>query len=301
MNVLATLDKELKNKNWDKGTKGRYLYLRCCELFSFDPRYNYYMYLDSFEDEITQKFRLRERKINLEDVTDFRLLCINYTPIYQELMDKLLEIPCNKVGTGHVYPEFSEPEEVYKVKADATKSDLARVKMKLKTRGYKAIDYNFYDVFERKVDKMDSEIGYKKDRYADEILEKQAVDYLQKEWLNTNARTDIETLVNRMNEVKRLFEGYGNYSYYSDAKFCINHLVNLYFDSSSINDLCLFQFKDDFEVDFVNLIPLQTDNDLAYFILEMGNSGYSFHEIEEKEAKSYQKNMQLKKERVMLK
>lgn len=35
MNVLATLDEELKGKNWDKGTKARYLYLRCCELFFF--------------------------------------------------------------------------------------------------------------------------------------------------------------------------------------------------------------------------------------------------------------------------
>lgn len=79
MNVLATLDKELKDKNWGKGTKSRYLYLRCCELFSFDSRYNYYIYLDSFEDEILQKLKLRDRKINLEDVTDFRILCTNYT------------------------------------------------------------------------------------------------------------------------------------------------------------------------------------------------------------------------------
>lgn len=215
-------------------------------------------------------------------------------------MDKLLEIPCNKIGTGHVYPEFSEPEGVYKVKADATKSDLARVKMKLKTQYYKAIDYNFYDVFEKKVDRMDSEIGYKKDSYADETLEKQAEDYLQKELAYNNTGMDIDILVNRMQEVKRLFESYGNYTAYSDAKFCINHLVNLYFNSSMINDLCLFQFKDDFEIDFVNLIPLQTENDQAYFILQKGNNGYSFYEIEEKEAKSYQKNMQLRKNRIKL-
>lgn len=186
------------------------------------------------------------------------------------------------------------------MKADATKSDLARVKMKLKTQYYKAIDYNFYDVFEKKVDRMDSEIGYKKDSYADETLEKQAEDYLQKELAYNNTGMDIDILVNRMQEVKRLFESYGNYTAYSDAKFCINHLVNLYFNSSMINDLCLFQFKDDFEIDFVNLIPLQTENDQAYFILQKGNNGYSFYEIEEKEAKSYQKNMQLRKNRIKL-
>lgn len=301
MNVLATLDEELKGKNWDKGTKARYLYLRCCELFSFDSRYNYYKELERFEDEIIGKLRLRDRKINLEDVTDFRVVCTVYSrEIYRELLSKLIGIPCNIIGTGHIYPEFSEPQEVYKVKADATKSDLARVKMGLKTEGYKPIDCNFYDAFEKRLDQMDFEIGYKKDAYANEYLKQQAEKYIQKEMVHNDSKTDITILLNRMYEVKRLFESYGSYSVYSDAKFCINHLLDLYFNSHDTDNLSLFQFRGDFEIDFVNLISLKTDTDKAYFMLGKEQNYYSFHEIEESDAKSYKKDMRCRNRCIML-
>ena len=40
MDVLQLLDDELKDKNnWSLEEKARYLYIRSCQLFSYDPRH----------------------------------------------------------------------------------------------------------------------------------------------------------------------------------------------------------------------------------------------------------------------
>lgn len=38
MNILQLLSQELNNKNWSLEEKARYLYLRSCDLFVYDPR-----------------------------------------------------------------------------------------------------------------------------------------------------------------------------------------------------------------------------------------------------------------------
>ena len=41
MNVLELMSKELKTKSWTTEEKARYIFLRSCELFTYDNRYLY--------------------------------------------------------------------------------------------------------------------------------------------------------------------------------------------------------------------------------------------------------------------
>ena len=41
VNILDLLNKELEYKNWSLEEKARYLYIRSCELFTYDERYDF--------------------------------------------------------------------------------------------------------------------------------------------------------------------------------------------------------------------------------------------------------------------
>lgn len=299
MNVLSTLDEELKGKNWDKETKARYIYLRCCEIFSFDSRYYYYAFLGDSKDEMNAKLSLITRKINLEDVLDFRVMCTTYTyEIYNKLMEELLGICCSEGETksSHVFPKFLEPmAEMYEIKADATKSDLIRVKMGLETHGYHPVDKCFRSAYERRIEVMDDNIGYRNGEYADYRLERQAKRYFQNK-LRNNGLKEEEFLLDIMYEIKKVFDSYNGFSIYSDAAWCIDHLRDIYFGQLNYpneEELNLFQFRDNFEMDLVDLYPIRIGDDKVYFILEKREDKYSFYEIEKREAKHYRKEMNI--------
>lgn len=77
MDVLQLLDDELKTKrNWDLKDKERYLYIRSCQLFSWDVRYRLFSKLSLKDRNKIEKIVLR--KIDLRNVEDFRVVCTNY-------------------------------------------------------------------------------------------------------------------------------------------------------------------------------------------------------------------------------
>lgn len=86
MNILTLLDYELKDKNWTFDEKNRYLYLRSCELFSYDPRY---FFCDLFEDGKIIQEEILNRKINLEELETNWIVCTSYSKVVQELIRAL--------------------------------------------------------------------------------------------------------------------------------------------------------------------------------------------------------------------
>ena len=49
MNLLDMLSKELNQKDCTLEEKARYLYIRCCELFTYDPRFKFCNYIPNGE------------------------------------------------------------------------------------------------------------------------------------------------------------------------------------------------------------------------------------------------------------
>ena len=96
MNVLELLHQELKDKNLTTEEKAYYLYIRSCQLFSFDTRYAYWELL---KDGHLFKRKICNREIDLENVDDFRVVCSSYTSyVYSELLKQLLDIDSMEVG-----------------------------------------------------------------------------------------------------------------------------------------------------------------------------------------------------------
>lgn len=89
MDVLAYLEENLKNKNWSLDEKCRYLYLQSCLLFSYDPRRKWLMCEPN--EALTKE--IWDRQINLNNVTDFNVICTSwYKEVYLKLIHELLGI-----------------------------------------------------------------------------------------------------------------------------------------------------------------------------------------------------------------
>ena len=141
MNVLNRLDKELQNRShFTLSQKKRYLYLRICQMFSYDSRYHYCDLLESKERKALKE-EILGKKTDLENVTDFTTVCKDYAEnIYPRALLELLGIKSNSVGEGHCWVEFEEKNQT--MMADATQGDLTRAKFKFATRRYHPVEKN---------------------------------------------------------------------------------------------------------------------------------------------------------------
>ena len=155
MNVIKTIDDELKERNYlDRFEKIRYIYLRTCKLFSYDIRWTYAkaMYADEF------RTLLEEKKINLENVTDFDIVCHSYCKeILGILLKEILGVDISiKTTSYHCYAGFDENGMTWNM--DATLSDLMKVKLHMPTDGFlpygETFDYLSY------LDIIDKKLGY---------------------------------------------------------------------------------------------------------------------------------------------
>lgn len=303
MNVLETLSNELKDKNLTTSEKARYLYLRCAEIFTYDPRYRCRLCISdgkALEDE------LRNRKIDLENVEDFNVVCTSIeSKVYSVLLEKLLGITDSNVNLkGHSNTSFNDTERDLKTDFTIT-SDLTRVKMKLRTIGYKATKGNYE--FENTLRKIDKKIGYLKEAYYDMLFRGRS-DNLYKEFLDynypeENSKTSDEFFIYRLYTIKEIFDEYKNFLGFIDANFCIDYLSLVFLD----NDVRKFEKVELFDRTnkdnwlFKNVYKANLGIDNLYFILEQNNKDFSFYEISESEACSCKRNMKEISESLVLK
>lgn len=85
MNLLELLKKELENygKNWSTLEKAQYLYVRTGELFQYDDRW-LFATNNKLKDEILNK------KIDIDNILENKIVCKAWSILYKELADKLL-------------------------------------------------------------------------------------------------------------------------------------------------------------------------------------------------------------------
>lgn len=132
MNLIEQLNIELHNKHLTDLEKARYIYLRCCEIFSFDSRW---FYTDLFDDTKLHN-NLLNKKFNIEDINDQLVICHSFSKyILKPLIEELTKLDCRITGDDiHSYVTMNYDNQDWKM--DATMGDLARVKLELPTRGF---------------------------------------------------------------------------------------------------------------------------------------------------------------------
>ena len=152
MNLIAQLDSELHEMRLDDFEKARYIYLRCCEIFSFDSRW---FFTDLFRDnELHEK--ILHKKFNVEKIDDELVICHSFCKyILKPLIEKLTNLDCKLVrNTTHSYLEIYYYGQYWKL--DATMGDLARVKLDLPTKGFSC----GLDDYDLEVSEIDLNFGY---------------------------------------------------------------------------------------------------------------------------------------------
>lgn len=163
------LSNEITNKRWTTEEKARYLYLRSCELFTYDPRYRI---CSALEDKKDLSQHILTRPIDIQNIKKNWVVCTTHQKyIFTKLLKELLNIESTikKLNNTsiHVWSEFNDSKNV--IKADTTVcSDLFRVKLGLKTLGYRPIitDKNF----DKKLLEIDKNIGYINEFFKEKIL-----------------------------------------------------------------------------------------------------------------------------------
>lgn len=139
MNVLDTISQELQSKgSLTKDEIKRFIYLRTCQLFSYDSRYHYVDFLGTYGKQLQQE--ILNREVDLENVTDFSVCCSSYSKAYKKIVKELLNEEVQIMTGGHSYGIVSSAWGDLRV--DATMGDLTRAKIGVETTGYRPIKKN---------------------------------------------------------------------------------------------------------------------------------------------------------------
>lgn len=275
MNILDLLNKELEYKNWSLEEKARYLYIRSCELFTYDERYDFIV--SNIYNKM-KKEELENLEIDLENLEDNRIICITYAQIYDKILKELLNIDSKQTGIKHKWLIFDINDQP--MIADATvSSDLARVKMKLWTYGYEFFRKN--SDCENDFKTIDKKIGYIKNEYEN---------YYIRQKLNELKELDLlSDELYRIKIIKKFIEKY-KLDNFTDAQYCMSYLICKFFNGQ--NDAVeLYEESGYKNIKRINIYPFEFDKQKLYYILEKIDSKYCLNEITESDYKQYVKTL----------
>lgn len=208
MNLIQTLDDELKQLHLNDFEKARYIYLRCCEIFSFDARW---YFTDTLDDKKMYD-KILNKKFNLEDIDTNLVICHSFVKhILKPLLDEFTNLDSKIVrGIAHSFITIkSNTHSCYgqEWKLDATLGDLARVKLDLPTKGFDC-GISQYDVL---IDEIDINLGFGNSTKED--YERRALGYTFTE--------NIENVGSILKDSKARF-------HFSDATFLFDMLALAY-------------------------------------------------------------------------
>ncbi|MDE5539101.1 MAG: hypothetical protein K2J20_01270, partial [Bacilli bacterium] len=280
MNVIEMLQAEICDKPWAIEEKARYIYIRSCQLFSYDERY--WLTLLSSNDALEE--RIRTRTVDLTNVTDFEVLCAPYARLISDLLSILLKAKCEIVmSTEHAYTILYINDKIIKI--DGTWSDIWRVKMNLSTNDYTLMS-EMQD-FKSYLRDIDIKTGYIKDNYQDEHIAQKRLflDTLE----GSMQFSDDEFLLYRLATIKEMYDTFNAMNSFSDARSCIEYLKRKLIPNNKHNQIkenTFFKEREN-EWEIMRLYVVDLSQALACFALKRANDRYSFNEIPEEEAKYY--------------
>ena len=134
MDLVQKISNELKGKRLSEFEKMRYIYLRCCEIFSYDARWNYFTF---FSNELIRE--IENKMFDLYNINDTLVICHSFSKsILKPLLDVFTTIDSTVIGEEHSFIEAKCDGKTWNL--DATYGDFARVKMGLETEGFNEDD-----------------------------------------------------------------------------------------------------------------------------------------------------------------
>lgn len=132
MNLLEILKKEISDRQIkDKLDIARYIYVRTGEIFNYDASW---VFSSNEEKEI-----LKNKNIDIENVTDFDIVCFSWARIYKELLHKfnipakVIYIDKTEKKDGHAYVNVFIDGKTYIADLTASNIDISNIKFGMDT------------------------------------------------------------------------------------------------------------------------------------------------------------------------
>ena len=259
MNVLETINTELKDRHLTDFEKVVYIYNRCMKIFHFDSRW---FYTGVWDDSDLSKL-IWNRKINLENVSDFAVICRSFSSqVLAPLINNFTSDGCDLIlGETNNFVEYTDHNGMI-WKLDAAHGDFARGKIDLAPNGFTTVGIN--DQFDEACFDLGFEFKTAKD-YRDTI--------------------DADNFTDMYRQIGFLLDSTEAKYHYTDANFLVQMLAYLFMH-------CGATYLDR-DYHFHNLI--ETCDREAYFDLSKDDEYYSLKEID-KEKYNYLTKILVKKQ-----
>lgn len=279
MNLLEILKEEIKKLNiTNKLDIARYIYIRTGEIFEYDALWYF------GDKDIREK--IKRKKIDIRNVTDNKLVCFNWSVMYQELLKEfnifsnikyeLKSVYDEKTNTykkevKHAYVEVLVDKKIYKADITGTLKDFVSIKF-----GYDTV--NNCQVYRNVLDKQYVFQEYN-NLYAENIKEILSI------VRNVDNITENEYiyLIYRLLEEKLDFKK-GNIGFVTE-KVYIDSLLTL-FNINKEKYINTNYYDIDKKI-FISVYKLNIDNITYYFSFEKNDDKYEFKEISYKKVKLY--------------
>ncbi len=287
MNLVETLQEEMKGKHWNEEEKQRYIYIRCCQIFSYDITYNYLGYLTT-EKSFLESERLKRRYIDILNVKNPLVVCTNFSQTLQKLYEQLLGIPSKLMGTHHVTLTLNHKTYGTITLDPVLSYDFARAKKHMYLKGSSASDFTKNILYHCHLQKVDEAIGYIKDSYVDANLKSQVDQWIQSQSLK-NKDDILSAKMQFLKEKMQMadFQAFSDYVYYQHIlRECIcteaekGHL--------QAYPLCDFQ-KDNWQ--FYEIYKQSRETNPLYYILQTEKGKIQYHEIDKEEVEKIIKDL----------
>lgn len=142
MNLLEVLNDEIvsKGSKWSTLEKAQYLYVRTGEIFQYDDRW-------LFTNKKSLKNKILNRKFDVENIDDKRIVCKPWSILFKKLADEILGDCPDYVGTSveigkggeHYYNVMTIKDKRYKLDMNA-KRDFMLIKKGMMPEEFVVID-----------------------------------------------------------------------------------------------------------------------------------------------------------------
>lgn len=272
MNIIRIAEEGLKGKKWTLEEKAKFLYHISCNYFTYDTRYYF--------ANKQEKEELKNRKIDLENVEDNRVVCTSHV---KEVCIPLLSI----IG---IKGEVIDPETHGKAKLKLDQEfyimdaagvlDFMRVKLKRNMLGFypETRRKEYVDQKNPHTKAIDQKIGYIQDDYFS----------ISKE----NHSNVKENTTSKMYRIQEFLRNHPQIISFNDAMKTISYLEQNWFETfeyEKITEMNLFQDLNG-NWDIENVYIIEDAIKPSYFLLKEIENTYTFQEITEEQANFEIKN-----------
>ncbi len=290
MGFVEKITKEI-DSSWSLEEKIRFLYLKSCEVFSYDERYWWYTpaFFQDWEEKVE---RVINKKIVVETLDekpqDDLVVCFSWSYLFQSLLKTVLNVDCEVIkGPAHASTVAKTGQTAIFADSCTRSMDLFRVKLNLSTYGYEeAMNKNFTE----KLKSIDEKIGYS---YYAKILN-QLKGELESQKRGLDFDEQLITSINAVGSIQNALQLH----HFGEAIYACNYLMQKLFRESEkervrYNELANINHN---EVQgLYGLYELELDFQYLYYLLSLENGFYQFREIKEDEAECLARNLAVRK------